>query len=136
MCTPVPTTPTWGDLRPGTQRLLAAHGYGLWRDLMGQLRPDVVVVSVAPKHLIAAGLGDPNDWTSAMAITSTKDGRPRARTYHIRVSRQSLGGCAPLVVWGEAAQTPFGNVCNPDRNRIGEKVLDLWQKNSSPRSAA
>ncbi len=58
--------------------MLAADGHGLWRDLVGRLCPDVVVVSVAARHLIAADLGDPNQWTSAMTITSTKAGRPRA----------------------------------------------------------
>ena len=136
LCTPVPTTPTWSDLDQEDRVLLGAHGYSLWWALMARLRPDVVVVSVAADHLVAAGLGDPTRWATAMTITAKKDGTPRKRAYHIRMSRQVLGEGSPLFVWGQAAETPFGTVSYPDRKRIGVKVLELWQTNALLGTAA
>ncbi len=137
LCTPVPTTPTWSGLSRRDQEVLAADGHGLWRDLIERLRPDIVVVSVAARHLTAADLGDPNTWPSALTITSAKDGRPRAAAYHLRTTRTNVGASsAPLIVWGQAANVPFGTVSNIDREQIGARVLALWQQTAAPRSAA
>ena len=132
LCTPVPTTPTWSGLSDQDQRVLAQDGHGLWRDLVVRLGPDAILMSVARRHVVAAGLGDPISWSSELVITKTSSGSARASAYHMRVTRHDFGGsCTPLVVWGQAADIPFGTVSYPDRHRIGARALDLLRQEST-----
>ncbi len=129
LCTPVPTTPTWSGLSDRDKRVLAQDGHGLWRDLVVRLRPDAILMSVAARHVLAAGLGDPNLWSSELVITMTSSGSARASAYHMRVIRHDFGGsCIPLVVWGQAADIPFGTVSYADRHRIGARARQLLRQ--------
>ena len=47
ICSPVATNPTWSKLPKADQETLEMYGLPLWHDLLDQLRPHIVVISVA-----------------------------------------------------------------------------------------
>ena len=51
ICSPVATDPTWNDLGEAAHAALVADGRPLWRMLLKVLRPQIVALSVARKHL-------------------------------------------------------------------------------------
>lgn len=114
ICTPVPTDPTWSGLG-SAQVAIATGGFTLWSDLIACLEPDVVVVSVARKHLTMLGVGEVESWPVAFTVD-------RAAPYHVRAVRATISTVRPLVVFGRAANTPFGTVSRADKVRIGHAI--------------
>jgi hypothetical protein len=117
LCSPVPTSPTWSRLPAPVRAGLARPGVALWHDLVRALRPHVVLLSVAQHHLgtIRFEPLDPR-WTVMHTIAQTKaDYEVRARRYH-------TDGHPVLIVWGKAANTPFGSISYPARREIGTRI--------------
>ena len=52
ICSPIATDPTWNCLDRDVQKTLEMDGGPLWHDLLKVLRPQIVVLSVACRHLI------------------------------------------------------------------------------------
>lgn len=102
--------------------MLEPGGRRLWHELVEALQPDVVLISVKRQRLgkIVFPLAQP------AAIVHTVDGPARARPYHVEVFRHELpSGKAPLFVFGQASQTPFGSISGAEKQRIGGRVLEL-----------
>jgi hypothetical protein len=51
LCSPLATDPTWSRLHPLHRDSLEPQGAQLWHDLVERLAPDVMIVSVASRHL-------------------------------------------------------------------------------------
>jgi hypothetical protein len=110
---PVATNPTWSGL--GAARALVGDGFDLWSDLVETFAPDVVLVSVARKHLLRLTPDPPEVWDTAFVLE-------RANPYHVRVRELSVGSHRVPVVFGRAAEKPFGTVSHADRQRIGAAI--------------
>lgn len=116
LCSPVATDPTWSGLARRDQAALAG-GYDLWHRLVQALRPHVILMSVAERHLDKVTLPMDGDWVPIHQIT-------RARPYEFRARRvQTTVPC--LLVWGRAAQLPFGSVSNLDKQAAGVAIKAL-----------
>lgn len=119
LCSPVATDPTWSGLDLLVQEQLAADGIPLWHDLIRVLAPDVVLVSVARRWLdrIAfSGVGVPREVFRV----------DRATPYVVEGWRIEVApGAEPVVVFGKAAQRPFGTISNIDKRRLGATLATL-----------
>lgn len=119
LCSPVPTSPTWSRLPGAVQHALAGPGVALWHDLVRALRPHVVLLSVARRHLDKIAL-DPleRDWSVLHAIDQRK------APYLVLARRYDADGHPVLVVWGRAANTPFGSISYRARHEIGALIRE------------
>lgn len=121
LCSPVATNPTWSGLRNDVRLRLIASGRPLWHDLVKVLRPHVMLISVAKRHLSQiefAALEPP--WE----MHRLDEGR--SRPYVVTAWRVQVDDeLAPLVVFGQAAQRPFGSVSKHDKQIIGRRVSEV-----------
>jgi hypothetical protein len=113
LCSPLATDPTWSGLSRTEQHSLR-DGYPLWHKLVDILEPHVIVMSVAERHLQHVKLPTCSDWTPIYTVA-------RRRPYEFRVRQlDAPPGC--LLVWGRAAQLPFGSVSNSDKEAAGAAI--------------
>lgn len=122
LCSPLATDPTWSRLDRDEQAVLEPAGQRLWQELVEALQPDIVLISVRRQRLsmIAFPL------VEAPSVIHTVDGPARARPYRIEAFRHELAsGKAPLFVFGQASQTPFGSISAAEKQRIGARILEL-----------
>lgn len=123
LCSPLATTPTWSRLSNDAREKLKGSGVTLWHKLMESLAPDVVILSVARQHLSKIMFDVVEPWTPFFKTLQTKDGRARKKPYVVEIQRVQLTATkTAILVFGEAANTPFGTVSNPDKARIGAAV--------------
>jgi len=118
ICSPVATTPTWSGLERAST--LVVDGFELWRDLVETLAPDVVLVSVARRHLLRLTAEPADTWPPAYVLQ-------RTNPYMVRMRELSIGAHRVPVVFGRAAEKPFGTVSDRDKRTIGaaiKKALD------------
>ena len=131
LCSPVPTSLTWSKLPKDTRKELAGPGVTLWHDLVRHLQPNVVLLSVAKKHLetIAFPSVDP-EWTVLHTIEQ------RRRPYHVLCRRYDVDGHPVLFVWGRANMTPFGGITHQQRRDLGARIhAHLTATATTPRAA-
>lgn len=115
---PLATDPTWSKLPKSTMSELESDGLGLWHRLVEYLEPDVVVVSVAKKHLKKIRFACEEDWTVLLVIS-------RTNPYTVVSSKIRIGNAKiARMIFGPAAQTPFGKVSSEDKRRIGRAALE------------
>ncbi len=116
LCSPVATDPTWSGLSRRDRDALDA-GYALWHELIRALQPHVILMSVAERHLDNVTLPFDGRWEPVHVID-------RARPYEFRARR--VRAPAPcLLVWGRAAQLPFGSVSALDKETAGAAIRRL-----------
>ena len=113
LCSPLATNPTWSKLGRKVHAELQNEGVGLWHDLVRYLRPDLVLISVARKYLrlIEFAMSEP-----FRTIFTVK----RKNPYDVEAARFAVDhACRPLVVFGKAAQLPFGTISAETKRGIG-----------------
>jgi len=117
LCSPVATDPTWTKLSRDTREALTSDGVVLWHELMRELRPDVIVVSIARAHLakIEFDAGEPFEISRL-----EEDGR--SRPYVTEGRWLDVDGHRSLMVFGQAAHRPFGLVSHMHQLGIGGRI--------------
>lgn len=121
LCSPLATDPTWSGLDGCVQAVLEHGkngGVALWSDLVRYLCPDVILVSVAEAHTSTLQLRQ-GPWSETNGLEDEK----RVRHRWARVDDSTT----TLVVFGRAAQKPFGFLSCVEKVALGEKVLSLLQ---------
>ena len=124
ICSPVATDPTWSRLRDTDRAALAADGVGLWHELVKVLRPHVVVLSVAKRHLGRIRFDTLGPWELIHRIERTADGAARKKPYEAAGCWYDIGGERSLFVFCPASQTPLGSISNNHRHQLGSKLAD------------
>jgi len=120
LCSPLATNPTWSTLLEPARAALQANGVAMWHKLVGQLLPDVIVISVARQHLSRISFRMIEPVSRLFTILETTAGEERKKPYHVEAQRVQLTEAkTALLVFGEAAHTPFGTVSKVDKERIG-----------------
>lgn len=125
LCSPLATSPTWTRLDPTEQSELQRDGVRLWHDLVEELQPDVVLVSV--RRALFGEIRFPARGEERIVYTVLKknDGTNRKRPYRVSACRRGLrSGKEPLFVSGHASQTPFGSVSAADKLAIGARIRE------------
>ncbi len=63
ICSPWATIPTWSKLPKVAQQELEKEGHGLWKQLILELKPDVILFSSSPNHEQKVDFPSPDtDW--------------------------------------------------------------------------
>ena len=113
LCSPLATDPTWSRLPRQSRNILVASGARLWHLLAERLSPDLIVVSIARHYLNRITFPRLIDWRTVYTVE-------RTNPYHIELASLSIcSGKETALVFGRAANTPFGTVSKADKQRIG-----------------
>lgn len=131
ICSPVATAPTWSYLNGDTKDRLLVDGVPLWHDLIRFLRPHVIVMSVAQEHLARIDFPVVRDWEALHSVTNKVDGEPRRWPYVVKARWQEVEGQPALLVFGTAAQTPFGSISDQDKQQVGETAKTYYDVTSA-----
>jgi hypothetical protein len=117
LCSPIATDPTWSGLGEERQIILREEGVCLWHELARLLEPDVIVASVARRHLDQIRF----EWDGAWRVVHTID---RQNPYLVEARNLLLGSNKrSTLVFGRAAQKPFATIGSADKRRAGAAVL-------------
>jgi hypothetical protein len=113
LCSPLATDPTWSKLDRGESAELQLEGVKLWHDLVRHLRPDLILISVARKYM---GLIEFTTLEPFKTIFTVE----RKNPYEVDAARIMLDQCChPQIVFGKAAQLPFGKMSSEDKRKLG-----------------
>ena len=115
ICSPLATDPTWTRLRDG-RAALEATGIELWHRLVERLAPDVILISVARQHLEKIRFPRLDEWQTLHTVERTNPFPVQA------IRLEVTPGKTTLLVFGRAANHPFGTVSAKDKRLIGVSV--------------
>jgi len=120
LCSPLATSPTWSQLDSKEQAALQGEGVKLWHDLIRFLRPDCVIISVARKNLKLIEFAMPEPFKAVFTIE-------RKNPYEVEAAHVVVDhDCRPLVVFGRAAQMPFGTISSEAMREIGTFIHENY----------
>ena len=128
ICSPVATDPTWSRLDGADRRVLEADGGRLWHELLKAVRPHVVLLSIAQRHLSRIRFRPlDSEWEIIHTVHQTKSGAPRSPPYAIQARRFKIAGEPALFIFGRAAQKPFGLLADSQKREAGAIVLESYR---------
>ena len=127
ICSSVATDPTWSKLRKADRAALQADGSRLWHMLLKVLRPQIVALSVARKHLRRIEFEQISEWDTVHVFERTRSGAPRRRPYEVLARWYEVSGERSLFVFGQAAQTPFGLLSDIQKGEAGAIALEKYR---------
>ena len=127
ICSPVATSPTWSRLGKADREAFACDGRPLWHMLLAELRPQIVVFSIARTYLDDITFDAMTGWKVIHRIRRKADGVLRRRPYNVEARWYDVGGEPSLFVFGAAAQTPFGTLAADQKQRAGLASLAVWR---------
>jgi hypothetical protein len=118
ICSPLATDPTWSRLDPIHRDALESRGTSLWHRLIMYLAPDVLLVSIAKGRRDKITFQPTSEWKIFHTI-------PRGNPYHVQTQSICVNeGKDTCVIFGRAANTPFGTVSNVDKGALGARVKE------------
>jgi hypothetical protein len=116
LCSPLATDPTWSNLPDEVQRQLFECGTPLWHSLVEWLSPDLIVASLARSHLSRISFTQHDGWRVVYTVR-------RNNPYLVEIAKLRVGSGSNIrLVFGKAANTPFGTVSNVDKEKIGRAL--------------
>lgn len=121
LCSSEATLPAWSQLTSAEKRAIAQVGIPRWQEQMKQLRPDIIIMSVAREYWSKLPITDISD---LCVITETQNGTKRKRPVVIRKGYYD----GALVILGVTRNTPFGSVCKEEQKHIGELILQAYHE--------
>jgi len=121
ICSPIATKPTWSKLASENRRALYYSGNELWNQLIEELQPDIMLISV-PRNLFSEHFSDGGK--ELLSFSSKEDGTPRKVKYQVfEHNRRLKSGKIVRVIYGQAAQMPFGTISSAQKQEIGKLCL-------------
>ncbi len=100
---------------------LSGSGNDLWNELVRFLAPDVIIASIRRSLVdqIRQEFSSTVKPSPVNSISKRKDGTPINHAYNVLKWKVALDGNSALLVYGEAAQRPFGSLSLSHRHEIG-----------------
>lgn len=121
ICSPLATTPTWSKLSNENKQLLFTEGHLIWIELIEELQPDLMLVSI-PRGLFNAIFE--NKTNLFLSFKEKKDGTPRKKTYDVEEAAYFLkSGKKVRVIFGQAANKPFDTISENQKINLGKQCL-------------
>ena len=118
ICSPLATDPTWSKLRDEREPLAAA-GIELWHRLVEHLEPDVILISVARRHLDKIRFRRAGVWSTLYTVERSNPFIVEALPLELPSDKRTL------LVFGRAANLPFGTVAGKDKRLIGARIQEV-----------
>jgi hypothetical protein len=113
LCSPLATDPTWSKLPSDAQVELFQCGTPLWHSFVECLSPDLIIASLARSHLNRISFPRQNGWKVVHTVE-------RMNPYSVELTKLKIAdGKIVRLIFGKAANTPFGTVSNTDKRKIG-----------------
>ena len=128
ICSPVATAPTWSGLDSAVQKSLETDGGPLWHRLLDALRPQIVVLSVARRHLSRIEFKPLNGWHVLHVFRRRKDGNRRKVPLEVRARWGVISGEPSLLIHIPAARKPLGNLDGPKKQQSGAVALEEFRR--------
>ncbi len=121
ICSPLATNPTWSKLSKETQSALYEEGFEIWKELIEELQPDIMFVSI-PRALFRAVFKSSGN--ELVVFNNKKNGEPRKKPYLVEIFEYELSTEKKVkVVFGQAANKPFDTIFDQQKLKIGELCL-------------
>ena len=118
ICSPLATTPTWSGLAAEQKEILFTKGFELWKKLVLEIKPDLIVMSLKKSYLELL----PLDFIKRIITKKGKSTPNRKQLeYVVDHFRLNLDGFETNVIWGSAQNTPFQPFSN--RRELGEQIF-------------
>jgi hypothetical protein len=117
ICSPLATKPTWSHLKD-ERLVLGADGIEIWHRLMESLQPDVIIVSVARQHLRKIRFRGLSPWRTVHTVERSNPFKTEVREIEVCSHKPTL------LVFGQAANLPFGTVSGYDKRKIGVAIAE------------
>ncbi len=118
LCSPLATDPTWSKLSRDQKAILQSEGSTLWHRLVDTLMPDVIIASIAEIQLNKINFTRLGQWETIHTVQ-------RENPYNVKlIAMRNGAGKDVALVFGRAANTPFGTVSSADKQRIGESLKE------------
>ena len=108
LCSPLATNPTWSDLSKSEKNELTKSGFLLWKKLIKEIKPNLILMSIAKKEIERLN-------PEFIETIHEKNDSYKINLYHINID-----GFNTKLVWGNAQNTPF----QPFKNKfqLGELI--------------
>ena len=128
ICSPVATDPTWSGLDRDQQKALEKEGGPLWHDLLEALRPQIVTLSVASRHLSRIQFKALSGCEVVHVFELTEVGALRKRPVAISARWYEISGEPSLFVFVPAAQKPLGRLSGNQKRQAGEISIEVFRR--------
>ena len=133
ICSPVATDPTWSGLDSAVQKSLERGGGPLWHRLLEALLPQIVVLSVACRHLSRVEFKPLSDWRVLHTFSRRKDGNRRKYPQRVNARWCEISAVPSLLIHIPTAQTPLGKLSDNLKSQAGTIALEEFQSTINPR---
>ena len=118
ICSPISTNPTWSKLTNDQRNHLYKDGLVIWKELIEELQPDVMFISV-PLKLFNEVI--PSIGKELITFNKKKDNTKRKKNYRVYIHEHYLKSEKRVkVIFGQAANKPFDTISNEQKYLIGE----------------
>lgn len=118
LCSPLATDPTWSKLSGAQRAGLEQGGVTLWHRLITYLQPQVILMSVARRHLSKIRFAVLTNWRTIYELE-------RDNPYELQHCLLDIGsGRQSHLIFGQAAQKPFGTVSHANKFDIGQRLAE------------
>ena len=128
ICSPVATNPTWSGLDPSVQKDLEKDGGPLWHSLLKVLRPQIVIMSVANRHMSHIRFKALSEWRIVHMFEGTQAGAPRKQPVMVSARWCEIGSEPSLLVFIPAAQKPLGRLGSIQKREAGVIILEVLHR--------
>lgn len=119
ICSPWATDPTWMNLPLRDREKLFKKGFQLWKDLVKELSPDIILFSIPNeyvKRLYVSGIGE------LCQISTTKDGKQRKSPIIIKKGTYEKA----IAVFGKTRNVPFGSLGKEQKEELGKIIQAFY----------
>jgi len=114
ICSPWATIPTWSKLLDSERKELEKEGHALWKKLILDLQPDVILFSSSPNHEQKIDFPSPDkDWK----IVNVKAKRP------LMVRRYQIGSKLAQVLFQVQGRKPFLQTSKEEKLKFSSHLI-------------
>ena len=126
ICSPIATNPTWSKLSKEIQNELSEEGLEIWKELIEELQPDILLVSI-PTSIFKKVFGSKEE--EFIVFDEKKNLKKRKKPYVVEMYKYVLDSQKKIIVlFGIAANRPFDTISDMQKERIGKKCLNTITK--------
>lgn len=122
LCSPIATNPTWSYLNKDQQDLLLEEGFHIWKKLIGEIKPNIIVMSTSKKYLEQLN----PTFIKRLEYKESNASEGRAATkYTVEYYEVEIDGFKTNLVWGSSQNKPF--MPFSDKREIGKKIISFYE---------
>ena len=114
-CSPIATSKKWSKLGKNTKEELTKYGFVIWKKLIKELKPNLILISLAKEYL------------QLLEIEFLEEiyYKPENSTYKVELYKVNVDGFSTHLVWGSSLVHPFQAFTDPQKEEIGEIIKGL-----------